>query len=50
MVVFYLKHDVSETGFYLHLHVETTQLGPIDNASLSVSTPAATLIASGDRD
>jgi hypothetical protein len=32
--VFYLKHDVSETGFCLHLRVELTQLGPIDTASL----------------
>jgi hypothetical protein len=27
---FYLKHDVSETGFCLRLQVELTQLGPID--------------------
>jgi hypothetical protein len=27
--VFYLKHDVSETGFCLRLEVVLTQLGPI---------------------
>jgi hypothetical protein len=32
--VFYLKHDVSETGFCLSLQVNTTQLGSIDTASL----------------
>jgi hypothetical protein len=32
--VFYLKYDVSVTGFCLHLQVEPTQLGPIDRASL----------------
>jgi hypothetical protein len=26
---FYLKHDVSETGFCLRLQVEPSQLGPI---------------------
>jgi hypothetical protein len=31
--VFYLKHDVSETGFCLRLRAETTQLGPTDRAS-----------------
>jgi hypothetical protein len=27
--VFYLKHDVSETGFGLRLQVEPTQMGPM---------------------
>jgi hypothetical protein len=26
-LIFYLKHNVSETGFSLHLQVEPTQLG-----------------------
>jgi hypothetical protein len=30
--VFYLKHNVSETEFYLRVHVEPTYLGPIDRA------------------
>jgi hypothetical protein len=41
IVLFYLKHrpvyiskhNVSETGFCLRLHVKSTQLGPIDRAS-----------------
>jgi hypothetical protein len=32
--IFCLKHNGSETGFYLRLHVEPTQLGPINTASL----------------
>jgi hypothetical protein len=28
--VFYLKHNVPETGFYLSLQVETARLSPID--------------------
>jgi hypothetical protein len=32
--VFYLKHDVSETGFWIRLHVEPTEVGPVDTASL----------------
>jgi hypothetical protein len=32
--VFYLKHDVSETGLCLRLHVEPTQVGPIEEARL----------------
>jgi hypothetical protein len=39
---FYLKHNVSETGFCLHLHVEPTQLGPVDRASPYLQTPAPT--------
>jgi hypothetical protein len=27
--VFYLKHNVSETGFCLRLQVDPTQMGPI---------------------
>jgi hypothetical protein len=30
--VFYLKHNVSETGFCLRQHVVRTQLGPIGSA------------------
>jgi hypothetical protein len=37
--VFYLQHDVSETEFCLHLHVEPTQLGPRDRAGLCLRTP-----------
>jgi hypothetical protein len=37
--VFYLKYNVSETGFYLRLQLEPTQLGPIDRASLCLSGP-----------
>jgi hypothetical protein len=33
--VFYLKHYVSETGFFLRLQMKPTQSGPIDRASLS---------------
>jgi hypothetical protein len=33
MSCFYLKHNVSETGFGLRLQVETTQLGRIDRVS-----------------
>jgi hypothetical protein len=36
--VFYLKHNVWETGFYLRLQVEPTQLGPVDLASLCLQT------------
>jgi hypothetical protein len=32
--VFYLKHDVSETGSCLHLQVEPTQVRPVNRASL----------------
>jgi hypothetical protein len=32
--VFYLKHDVSETGFCLRFQVEPTQFGPKDTAVL----------------
>jgi hypothetical protein len=31
--VYYLRHDVSESGFCLLLQVEPTRLGPIDRAS-----------------
>jgi hypothetical protein len=29
-LVFYLKHEVSETGFCLRLQEESTKLGPIE--------------------
>jgi hypothetical protein len=32
--VFYLKHDVSETGFNLRLQVVTTQWGRVERVSL----------------
>jgi hypothetical protein len=42
-VLFLFKtHNVSETGFCLHLQVKPTQLGPIDRASPSLRTPAPT--------
>jgi hypothetical protein len=31
--VYISKHDVSETGFCLRLHVKPTQLGPINRAT-----------------
>jgi hypothetical protein len=34
IIHYYLQHDITETGFYLGLLVETTQLGPIDRATL----------------
>jgi hypothetical protein len=37
---FYLKHNVSKTGFCLHLQVKRTPLGPIDRASPYLRTPA----------
>jgi hypothetical protein len=40
--VFYLKHDVSETGFCLRLLVEPPQLGPIDRANLCLRTSCFT--------
>jgi hypothetical protein len=36
---FYLKHNVSETGFCLRLQVEPTQLGPIDRPSSTRNGP-----------
>jgi hypothetical protein len=32
-LVYFLKHNVSETGFRLRLQVKLTQLDPIDRAS-----------------
>jgi hypothetical protein len=32
--VFYVKHIVLETGYFLHIQVESAQLGPIDRTSL----------------
>jgi hypothetical protein len=40
---FYLKHDVSESAFYLRLQVEHTQIGAIHTASVSIRL-ALTLI------
>jgi hypothetical protein len=37
-LAFYLKHDVSESGFCLRLHVEPTQMGPADRANLCLWT------------
>jgi hypothetical protein len=34
--VFYLKQNVSVTGFFFRLQMEPTQLGPIDAVSLSL--------------
>jgi hypothetical protein len=45
--VFYLKHDVSKTGFYFRLQAETSQMGPIDRASLCLLL--VVLLVSGDR-
>jgi hypothetical protein len=39
---FYLKHNISETGFCLRLQVEPTELGPIDRTSPYLRTPAPT--------
>jgi hypothetical protein len=39
--VFYLKRDVSETGFCLRLQAEPTHLGPIVKATLCHRTPAS---------
>jgi hypothetical protein len=33
IVVFHLKHDISEPGFRLPLQMEPTHLGPIDKYS-----------------
>jgi hypothetical protein len=30
--LFYVKHNVSETGLYLSFQVEPTQFGPLDRA------------------
>jgi hypothetical protein len=40
--VFYLEQNVSETGFYLHLQVEPTQVGSTDREIYCVRTPATT--------
>jgi hypothetical protein len=40
--VFYLKHEVSETGFCLRLPEEPTNLGPIVTASLCMLTASQT--------
>jgi hypothetical protein len=36
--LYFSKHNVSETGFCLRLHVKPTQLGPIDGASPYLGT------------
>jgi hypothetical protein len=36
---FYLKHNVSETGFCFSLQIEPTQLDPLDRASLCLARP-----------
>jgi hypothetical protein len=38
--VFYLKHNISKTGFCSRLHVKPTQLDSIDRASPYLRTPA----------
>jgi hypothetical protein len=40
IVLFYLKHNVSETGFCLHLQVDPSQLGSIDKDSPYLQIPA----------
>jgi hypothetical protein len=42
VLFFYSKRNVSQTGFCLHLQVETSQLGPINTASPYLRTPAPT--------
>jgi hypothetical protein len=37
--VYFSKHNVSETGFFLRLQVKPTQFGPIDRASAYLRTP-----------
>jgi hypothetical protein len=44
---FYLKQNVSETGFCLRLQVKPTQLGLIERDNLSLSGQQ---FVSGDRD
>jgi hypothetical protein len=39
--VFYLKHNVTETGICFRLQVEPTQLDPTERASLCLRTGAA---------
>jgi hypothetical protein len=29
-LVFYLKQDVSKTGFWVHLEVKSSQVGPVE--------------------
>jgi hypothetical protein len=44
--VFYLEHNVSETGFCLRLQVEPTKLGPKDEASFCLRSGQETEIIS----
>jgi hypothetical protein len=39
--VFYLKQDLSATGFCFRLQVEPAKLGLVDGAGLSLRTPVA---------
>jgi hypothetical protein len=39
-MTFILKYDVQETALYLSLQVESTQMGPVEKASLCLRTPA----------
>jgi hypothetical protein len=39
-----LKHNISETGFCLHVEVKPTQLGPVNRASPYLRTPAPTQV------
>jgi hypothetical protein len=45
--VSYLKLNVSETGFCLRVHMEPTEFGPVDRASIHLRTGEDW---SGDRD
>jgi hypothetical protein len=38
-LVYFSKHDVSETEFCLRLQVKPTQLGPTDRATPYIQTP-----------
>jgi hypothetical protein len=40
-LVYFSKHNVSETGFRLRFQVKPTQLGPIDRASPHLRTPVS---------
>jgi hypothetical protein len=41
-IVFILKHNVSETGFCLRIHLKSIQLGTIGRASPYFGTPVPT--------
>jgi hypothetical protein len=42
--VSFIQNDVSETGFYLRLHIKHTQSGPVDRPSFFFRIPAITPI------